>query len=153
VGEIELLFALLFVAVLLARGADRVGVPYPIVLVLGGLVLAFLPGVPEVRIESDVVLLVFVPPLLMSAGWSSSPRTLRAESRALGALALALVLVTTFAVAVAAHALVSGLPWAAAFMLGAVVAPTDAVTAVAWLSRVRVRVGGRRVVVGESVFN
>src|SRR6478736_4081894 len=127
VGDLELLFALLFAAVLLVRAADYVGVPYPIVLVLGGLALAFVPGIPPIELDAHVVLLVFVPPLLMSAGWASSPRALRAESRALGLLALALVLVTMAVVAVAAHEFVAALTWPAAFMLGAVVAPTDAV--------------------------
>jgi len=153
VGELELLFALLFAAVLLVRAADRLHVPYPIVLVLGGLALALVPGVPRVDMDPHVVLLVFVPPLLMSAGFNSSARELRAEGRMLGFLALALVLVTTGVVAVAAHTLVDGLPWAAAFMLGAVIAPTDAVAAVATFSSVRVPDRVRRLVEGESLIN
>src|SRR5262245_64275356 len=125
-GDLELLFALLFGAALLVRVADHAHVPYPIVLVLGGLVLAFVPGI-GIEIDPEVILLVFVPPLLLSAGWYSSPRELKSESRALLALALALVVVTTSAVAAAAHAMVDGLTWPAAFMLGAVTAPTDAV--------------------------
>ena len=115
--------------------------------------MAFIPGVPRVELDSHVVLLVFVPPLLMSAGWSSSPRELRAESRALGFLALALVLATTSLVAVAAHELVDGMTWPAAFMLGAVIAPTDAVAAVATFSSVRVPDRVRRLVEGESLIN
>src|ERR1700754_2488503 len=99
-GDLELLFALLFGAALLVRAADHVHIPYPIVLVLGGLALAFVPGL-GVEIDPEVILLVFVPPLLLSAGWYSSPRELRSESRALGLLALALLFVTTGAVAVA----------------------------------------------------
>src|SRR3954469_22293976 len=153
VGDLELLLALLFGAVLLVRVADHVGVPYPIVLVLGGVGLAFVPGIEHVDMDPEVVLLVFVPPLLLSAGWSSSPRELKAESRALGALALALVLVTASVVAVAAHALVDGLSWPAAFMLGAVVAPTDAVAAVATFASVRVPERVRLLVQGESLIN
>ena len=95
------------------------------------------------------MLLVFIPPLLMSAGWYSSPRELRAESRALGLLALALVLATTGVVAVAAHAMVDGFTWPAAFMLGAVIAPTDAVAAVATFASVRVPDRVRRLVRGR----
>ena len=152
-GDLELLFALLFAAVLLVRAADRLSVPYPIVLVIAGLALAFVPGMPEIELDGHVVLLVFIPPLLMSAGWSSSPRELRAESRALWALALALVCVTIVAVAVAAHALVAGLSWPAAVMLGAVVAPTDAVAAVATFSSVRVPRRVQMLVQGESLIN
>ena len=153
VDELELLFALLFAAVLLVRAADRVGVPYPIALVLGGLGLSFVPGIPVIELDAHVVLLVFIPPLLLSAGWYSSPRELRAESRALAALAVVLVLVTTAVVAVAAHALVPELTWPAAFMLGAAVAPTDAVAAVATFSSVRVPERVQRLVQGESLIN
>jgi CPA1 family monovalent cation:H+ antiporter len=153
VGDLELLFALLFAAVLLVRVADIFGIPYPIVLVLGGLGLAFVPGIDPIELDAHVVLLVFVPPLLMSAGWYSSPRELRAESRALGLLALALVLVTMAIVAVAAHELVAALTWPAAFMLGAVVAPTDAVAAVATFASVRVPERVKLLVQGESLIN
>jgi monovalent cation/hydrogen antiporter len=153
VDSLEILFALLFAAVLLVRVADRAGVPYPIVLVLGGLALAFMPWVPRVDLDPHVALLVFIPPLLLSAGWSSSARELKQESRALGLLALALVLATMSAVAVGAHLLVDDLSWAAAFMLGAVVAPTDAVAAVATFASVRVPDRVRRLVEGESLIN
>jgi Na+/H+ antiporter len=152
-GHLEYLFALLLAAVLLVRAADLVHVPYPIVLVLAGLGVALVPGLPDLELDPDVILLVFLPPLLMSAGWYSSPRELRAESRALGGLALVLVLGTMAAVALTAHALVDGLPWAAAFVLGAVVAPTDAVAAVATFSRVRVPDRVSRLVQGESLIN
>src|SRR3954451_22662049 len=153
VGDLETLFALLFAAVLLMRVADNVGVPYPIVLVLGGLGISFIPGLAPIELDAHVVLLVFVPPLLLSAGWYSSPRELRAESRALALLALALVLVTTVVIAVAAHELVAGFSWPAAFMLGAVVAPTDAVAAVATFTSVHVPERVRLLVQGESLIN
>src|SRR3954467_1426767 len=153
VGDLETLFALLFAAVLLVRAADHVGVPYPIVLVLGGLGISFIPGIEPIELDAHVVLLVFIPPLLLSAGWYSSPRELRAESRALGLLALALVLVTTVITAIAAHELVAQLTWPAAFMLGAVVAPTDAVAAVATFTSVRVPERVKLLVQGESLIN
>src|SRR3954467_6653280 len=153
VGDLETLFALLFAAVLLVRAADHVGIPYPIVLVLGGLGISFVPGIDPIELDAHVVLLVFVPPLLLSAGWYSSPRELRAESRALALLALALVLVTTVVIAVAAHELVAGFSWPAAFMLGAVVAPTDAVAAVATFTSVHVPERVRLLVQGESLIN
>jgi len=153
VSDLELLFALLFGAVLLVRVADHVRIPYPIVLVVGGVGLAFVPGMPHIDMDPHVVLLVFVPPLLLSAGWYSSPRELKAESRALGLLALALVLATTSIVAVSAHALVDGMTWPAAFMLGAVIAPTDAVAAVATFASVHVPERVRLLVQGESLIN
>ena len=112
-----------------------------------------MPGLPEVRVDPEVVFLVFLPPLLASAGFYSSPRELRAELRPLTFLAVGLVLATMGGVAVAAHALIDGLSWPAAFVLGAVVAPTDPVAATATFSRMHVpeRVG--LLVEGEAMVN
>src|ERR687895_605537 len=104
--------------------ARLVGVPYPILLVLGGLVLGFVPGMPEVELPPELVLVAFLPPLLYWSGFFSSPRDLRADARAISLLAVGLVLATTVAVAVLAHAMVEGMTWPAAFALGAIVSPT-----------------------------
>jgi Na+/H+ antiporter len=109
--------------------ARAIGVPYPIVLVLGGLLIGFLPGLPDVELAPELVLGLFLPPLLYHAAFFSSPRDLRADLRAISLLAVGLVLVTTGAVAATAHALIPGLPWAAAFALGAIVSPTDPLAA------------------------
>jgi monovalent cation/hydrogen antiporter len=79
--------------------------------------------VPEIGLPPELVLLIFLPPLLYSAAFFSSPRDLRANLRPIASLSIGLVLLTTFTVAVVAHLLV-GLPWAAAFVLGAIVSPT-----------------------------
>src|SRR5918999_847958 len=101
--------------------ARLVGVPYPILLVLGGLVPGFMPGMPMVELPPELVLVAFLPPLLYWAGFFSSPRDLRADARAISLLAVGLVLATTVAVAVLAHAMVEGMTWPAAFALGAIV--------------------------------
>src|SRR3712207_1235407 len=151
-GEIESLILLLGAAALLAQLARALSVPYPIFLVLGGGAIGFVPGLPDVEIPPEGIFLVFLPPLLNSAAFSSSPLDLRAHLRPIVLLAIGLVLVTTFAVAVLAHALI-GLPWAAAFVLGAILAPTDPVAAEAIFARLGVpeRVG--TVVGGESLVN
>jgi CPA1 family monovalent cation:H+ antiporter len=153
VADLEFLFLLLLGAAALVRGAAWLHVPYPIALVLVGLAAGAVPGLPEVVIDPHVVFLVFLPPLLASAGFYSSPRELRAELRPLTVLALGAVLATMGAVAVAAHELIDGLSWPAAFVLGAVVAPTDPVAAQATFSRMRVpeRVG--MLVEGEAMIN
>src|SRR5919201_3165589 len=97
--------------------AGAVRVPYPILLVLGGLVLGFVPGVPRAELQPDLVLVLFLPPLLYQAAFFSSPRDLRADARAITGLAVGLVLATMSAVAAVAHTLVGGLSWAAAFTL------------------------------------
>src|SRR5438067_7252294 len=101
----ELLILMLLAAVLfLIVVADRIDVPYPILLVIGGCGLGFLPGVPDVRLNPDVVLLVVLPPLLYSASFFASLRELRTNLRPISLLAVGLVLATMAAVAVVAHA-------------------------------------------------
>src|SRR5918999_2810861 len=114
----ELLLLVLVVAVAALSVLARViGVPYPILLVLGGLVIGFVPGLPDVELPPDLVLVLFLPPLLYYAAFFSSPRDLRADMRAISFLAVGLVLATMCAVAATAHALIDGLPWPVAFAL------------------------------------
>jgi Na+/H+ antiporter len=151
--ESELLLLVLMVAIGgLSVLADVVRVPYPILLVLGGLVLGFVPGVPHAELPPELVLVLFLPPLLYQAAFFSSPRDLRADARAISLLAVGLVLATMAAVAAVTHGLI-GLPWAAAFALGAIVSPTDPLAATAIARRLGV---SRRLVTlleGESLVN
>jgi monovalent cation/hydrogen antiporter len=133
--------------------ARPLGVPYPILLVLGGLLLGFVPGLPAVQLPPELVLVLFLPPLLYQAAFFSSPRDLLADARAITLLAIGLVLATMAAVAVTAHALVEGLPWAAAFTLGAIVAPTDPLAATAILRRLGAPRRLVTVLEGESLVN
>src|SRR3712207_34086 len=126
-NNIETVLLLVMAAAVLVRLADVVRVPTPIVLVLGGLGLALVPGLPEVLLPPDVVFLVFLPPLLHAAAWGSSATELRAVLRPLALLSIGLVFMTAAAVAVVAHAVVPEMSWAAAAVLGAVLAPTDPV--------------------------
>jgi len=152
--EPELLLLVLMVAVGgLSMLAGTVRVPYPILLVLGGLVLGFVPGVPSAELPPDLVLVLFLPPLLYQAAFFSSPRDLWANARPITLLAVGLVLVTMTAVAVVAHALVAGLPWAAAFALGAIVSPTDPLAATAIARRLGVPRRLVTVLEGESLVN
>jgi monovalent cation/hydrogen antiporter len=135
------------------RLADLAAIPYPIVLVVGGLAIGLVPALPDVELAPEVVFLVFLPPLLHAAGYAASPRELKAEIRALSYLAISLVLLTMGAVAVVAHALVPGLSWAEAFVLGAVVAPTDPVSAAATFTRIPVPERVSLLVEGEAMLN
>src|SRR3954453_1334479 len=105
--------------------ARWLSIPYPIVLVVGGALFGFVPGVPEVHLDPDVVLVIFLPPLLYGAAFFANLNDLRRNLRGLTLSSIGLVLVTMVAGAVVAHELVDGMPWAAAFALGAVVSPTD----------------------------
>ena len=124
--QVEILIVGLLVGVAgLSALARMIGLPYPIVLVIGGVAFGFIPGLPKFELDPDVVLLVFLPPLVYGAAFFADFRSIRGNLRAITMSSIGLVLVTMVAVAVVAHALVPGLPWAAAFALGAVVSPTD----------------------------
>src|SRR5215208_3374679 len=124
-----MILGLLLAVAALATLATRLGVPYPILLVLGGSALGIVPGLPPVELDPELVFLLFLPPLLYVSALFTSWRDFRANVRPITLLAVGLVLMTTFVVASVAHTVV-GLPWGAAFVLGAIVSPTDAVAAV-----------------------
>jgi CPA1 family monovalent cation:H+ antiporter len=152
--DVELVLVSLLVAVAGLAAAARVwDIPYPIVLVVGGLVLGFVPGVPEVQLEPDLVLVLFLPPLLYSAAFFADLHELRRAARPISMLAIGLVLATMCAVAVVAHELIDGLSWAAAFTLGAIVGPTDPIAATAIARRQNAPRGIVSVIEGESLIN
>lgn len=152
----EILTAILATLVAIAilfEVARRVGVPFPSLFVLAGLALAFVPGVPQIALDPELVLLVFLPPLLFIAATDTPIRELRANAAPITRLALGLVVFTMVVVAIVAQAITPELGWAAAFTLGAIVAPTDALAATSVLRRL----GASRVVItlieGEALFN
>jgi CPA1 family monovalent cation:H+ antiporter len=153
VHNVESVLVLLLAAALLVRLADFGKIPAPIVLVLGGLGIALIPGLPEIELDPDVIFLVFLPPLVYAAGWRTSPLELRALMRPLALLSVGLVFLTAAVVAVVAHALVPELSWAEAAVLGAVLAPTDAVSATSIFRRLGAPERVRLLVEGESMIN
>ncbi|GCF11405.1 Na+/H+ antiporter [Dictyobacter arantiisoli] len=120
---------LLLSTVLLATLADRLRIPYAILLVLGGGVLGFIPGIPHIELDPELILLFFLPPLIYSSAWLTSWHRFRKDFDFILLLAIGLVLATMVAVAVVAHLFIPQIPWAVAFVLGAVVSPTDTVAA------------------------
>lgn len=131
----------------------KVRVPYPILLVLGGLALGFTPGMPDLELPPDLVLVGVLPPLLYGAAFFTSLRDLRANVRPVGMLAVGLVLATMVIVAAVAHAIVPGLPWSSAFVLGAIVSPTDPVAAIAIMERLGAPRRVMHIVEGEGLIN
>src|SRR5262245_31190419 len=121
--ELVLLVLLVAVAAMLVL-APRLRVPYPILLVLGGLCLGFVPGMPELELPPDLVLVAVLPPLLYSGAFFTSLHELKVNVRPIGLLAVGLVIVTTVVVAAVAHAAVDDLDWAWACVLGAIVSQT-----------------------------
>jgi monovalent cation/hydrogen antiporter len=150
--QIEIILGLLLAVAALATLATRLKIPYPILLVIGGSALGFVPGLPQVALDPELVFLLFLPPLLYVSAIFTSWRDFRANIRAISLLAVGLVLMTTFVVGAVVHT-VTGIPWAAAFVLGAIVSPTDAIAATAVAQRLGVP---RRIVTileGESLVN
>jgi monovalent cation/hydrogen antiporter len=150
--QIEIIVGLMVAVAALATLATRIRVPYPILLVIGGSVLGFVPGLPKVKLDPELVFLLFLPPLLYVSAIFTSWRDFRANIRPITFLAVGLVLMTTFVVGAVVHA-IAGLPWAAALMLGAIISPTDAIAATAVAQRLGVP---RRIVTileGESLVN
>jgi monovalent cation/hydrogen antiporter len=149
----EIFLAALFVSVAVLNSLSRwLNVPYPIPLVLGGLVLGLIPGIPKIELEPDLVLLIFLPPLLYAAAFFSDLSALRADLRAISTLAIGLVLATTGVVAVIGHEVI-GLSWAMSFALGAIVSPTDPVAATAIMRRLGAPRRVVNVIEGESLVN
>ena len=147
-----IIFGLLCGVAGLAILAGKLRVPYPITLVAGGAVIGFVPGVPDVQLDPDLVLLIFLPPLLYGAAFFTSLRDLRRNARPILLLAIPLVVVTMCAVAVVAHHVI-GLGWPEAFVLGAIVSPTDAVAPAEILRRLNAPRRMLTVIEGESLAN
>ncbi|MGF1425297.1 Na+/H+ antiporter [Kitasatospora sp. LaBMicrA B282] len=140
-------------ATLVSVLARRVGRSAPLVLVTAGLAASFLPGLPDYHLDPDLALLVFTPPLVYADARESSYLDLRANARPIGLLSVGLVLASTLAVGLVARAVVPGLPWTAAFVLGAILAPTDAGAEVAVARRLRLPRRIVTILVAESIVN
>ena len=150
-----ILFGLAFATLVVALTAfgRRLPIPAPLLQVLAGLAVGFVPGVEMPTLDPDVVFFVFLPPILWAAAFFTSFREFTANRRAIGGLAIGLVLATTAVVAVLIRMLIPDMPWAVAVALGAIVSPPDAVAATAVVSRLPVP--GRVIVIleGESLVN
>src|SRR5271155_2200823 len=154
IGEVEVVFLLLlFFVVVFGLLARRLGMPYPIVMVIGGLLLGIVPGLPNITLNPNLVFLVLLPPLLYAASWTISWRDFRYNLVSIFLLAFGLVGFTVAAVALIAPSVFEHFDWRLGLVLGAVVAPTDAIAATS-IAR-RVGLPGRIVDIleGESLIN
>jgi CPA1 family monovalent cation:H+ antiporter len=151
--ELEQLLGLFVAALILAAAARRLGAPYPVFLALGGALLAFLPAAPSFILPPELVLALFVAPVLLDAAYDASLRDLKDNWAPVTGLVIFAVGLTTIAVAVVARAIVPSMPWASAIALGAVVAPPDAVAATAVLRPMRPPHRLLTILEGESLLN
>jgi CPA1 family monovalent cation:H+ antiporter len=149
----ETVIVLLLIGAALAALARRIGAPYPALLALAGAGLALVPGTPVVTLDPELALVLFVAPVLLDAAFDTSVRDLRDNWRPVAGLALLTVGATVAAVAVLVRTLVPDMPWTAAVVLGAVVAPPDAAAATAVLRQLRPPHRLLVILEGESLFN
>jgi monovalent cation/hydrogen antiporter len=150
---VETILTLLVLTTALAFLARKVNVPYPIFLVLGGMGLGFVPELPAVTLDPQLVFLLFLPPILYAAGYFTSWRDFRTNLFSITLLAVGLVIATTTAVAAAVHALVPGIAWPVGLVLGAIVSPPDAIAATAIAQRLRLPRQIVTILEGESLVN
>ncbi|TZG29553.1 Na+/H+ antiporter [Sphingomonas montanisoli] len=149
----ELMIAMLLAIIALHYGAHRLGLPPAVALLTGGALLAFLPGLPVIELNSELVLVIFLPPLLMDGAWFIALGHLKRHMIGILSLAVGAVVFTTAVVAIVTHALFPALPWAACAALGAIVSPPDAVSARAVLQRVTLPRRLSILLEGESLLN
>ena len=149
----EATLALLAAALILSAMATRFAIPYPSFLVMGGLILGFLPIVPGVELDPELAFALFLPPILFEAAYYTSWRDFRANGRAIASLAVGLVAFSTWAVARVADRLIPEMPLGSAVVLGAIVSPPDAAAATAVLRRMHLPRRVIAIVEGESLVN
>jgi len=150
---IEIVLALLLAVTLLVMLARQISIPYPILLVLGGLALSFVPGIPQIEIEPGVIFLLFLPPIIQSAAYFTPIRDFRANIRSITLLAVGLPIFSMVVVAVVAYWLIDGISWPVAFLLGAIVSPSDAVATTSIAGSMRLPRRLVTVLEGESLLN
>lgn len=149
----ELVIAMFLAIIVLHYIAHRLGLPPSVALLAGGGTLAFVPGLPTISVNPELVLVIFLPPLLLDGAWSISVDRLKRHVFGIASLAIGAVLFTTVIVAVVVHFLMPSLPWAACAALGAIVSPPDAVSARAVLERIRIPRRLQILLEGESLLN
>ncbi|HMJ68091.1 MAG TPA: Na+/H+ antiporter [Cyclobacteriaceae bacterium] len=152
-NNITIVILLLTVITALSELTHRIKIPYPILLVLVGIVIGLIPGLPTVSLDPDLVFLIFLPPVLYSAAWQTSWPDFKADLRPISLLAIGCVLFTTTMIALIAHTLIPGFGWAESFILGAIISPPDAVAASAATKGLGVPKRIITILEGESLVN
>lgn len=152
-NNVLLILSLLFVVSMLSMLSQKLRVSYPIFLVIAGLLISLVPGIPEVSLEPEVVFIIFLPPLLYSAAWNTSWNDFWANRRPIGLLSIGLVIFTSAAIAFTAQAMIPGFTLAMGFLLGGIVSPPDAIAATSVLQGMKVPRRAIAILEGESLVN
>lgn len=151
--EIATVIILLAVVTALAEVTDKVRIPYPILLVLAGIGIGFIPGLSKIHVNPEIIFLVFLPPILYSAAWNTSWPDFKSAKRPITLLAIGCVIFTTCAVAWVAQLVIPGFGWAEGFVLGAIISPPDAVAATAATKGLSLPKRIITILEGESLVN
>jgi monovalent cation/hydrogen antiporter len=151
--NILLILSLLFAVSMLSMLSEKLRISYPIFLVIAGLIISFIPGIPSISLDPDIVFLIFLPPLLYAAAWNTSWKDFWASRRPISLLSFGLVIFTSTAVAFVSHALIPGFPLAYGFLLGGIISPPDAVAATSVLQGLKVPKRVVTILEGESLIN
>jgi len=148
-----LIISLLFVVSMLTMLSDKLRISYPILLVIAGLGIGFIPGIPSITLQPDLVFIIFLPPLLYAAAWNTSWNDFWKFRRPIFMLAFGLVIFTASAVAFTAHAVIPGFSLPLGFLLGAIISPPDAIAATSVLQQLKVPKRITAILEGESLIN
>lgn len=150
---LPLVLVMVFITVLLNIWANKLKIAYPILLVLAGLAISFVPGLPVIRIDPDLIFFIFLPPLLFEASWTVSFKEMKKWWRMIGSFAFLVVFFTAFLVAIVANQFIPGFSIALGFVLGGIVSPPDAVSTGAITKFVKIPKSTSAILEGESLLN
>jgi CPA1 family monovalent cation:H+ antiporter len=152
-GILPFLLAMIAAIVLLEMLATKLRVAYPIVLVVAGLLISFIPGLPTIKVNPELIFFIVLPPLLSEAAWNISFKEMKKWYRIIGSFAFLVVLFTALAVAVVANQYIPGFSIALGFLLGGIVSPPDAVSTSAITKFVKIPKSTSTILEGESLLN
>jgi CPA1 family monovalent cation:H+ antiporter len=144
---------ILAIMIVLSAMADKIRLPYPVLLITAGIGIGFIPTLPNITLNPEVVFLLFLPPLLYDAAFNISPQEFKTNFNTIGTLAIGLVFITAAAIAVAAHYLIPGMSWPLSFVLGAILSATDAVAAMSITKGLGLSHKTITILEGESLIN
>ena len=141
------------IMILLSGVADKIRLPYPILLIVAGIIIGFIPSIPDAELDPDVIFLIFLPPLLYDAAFNISFREFKMNLNTIGTLAIPLVFITTCGIALIAHYCIPGMNWPLSFVLGATLSATDAVAAISITKGLGLSHKTNTILEGESLIN
>ena len=144
---------ILFIVIGLSALADKVKIPYPILLIIAGIGVGFIPSLPDIELNPEIVFLIFLPPLLYDAAFNISYKEFRTNINTIGTLSVSLVFITALGIAVAAHYMIPQMTWPLSFVLGAILSATDAVAAMSITKDLGLSHKTNTILEGESLVN